>query len=140
VSYRHDNLPSFDWHTMLSTPACFLCNNLLITMAANSTTNSSVTAKSITTSPTSKPTSEVYVAPLELEPGSTTPWRYYVRFAGNHTIEAHKKAMGDVVVREDAPQPEGLSSGTMTEEYRERLRRDPGVVAVWQYDGRGEWF
>jgi len=48
--------------------------------------------------------------------------------------------MGDIAVREDAPQPEGLSSGTMTEEYRERLRRDPGVVAVWQYDGRGEWF
>jgi len=48
--------------------------------------------------------------------------------------------MGDIVVREDAPQPEGLSSGTMTEEYRERLRRDPGVVAIWQYDGQGEWF
>lgn len=48
--------------------------------------------------------------------------------------------MGDIPVREDAPQPEGLSSGTMTEEYRERLRRDPGVVAVWQYHGQGEWF
>ena len=48
--------------------------------------------------------------------------------------------MGDIAVREDAPQPEGLNSGTMTEEYRERLRKDPGVVAVWQYNGQGEWF
>jgi len=113
-------------------------------MAGNSTTNSSVSdssaADSITTSATSKPISGVYLAPLELEPDSTTPWRYYVRFADSHTLEAHRKAMGDIAVREDAPQPEGLSSGTMTEEYRERLRRDPGVVAVWQYDGRGEWF
>lgn len=87
-----------------------------------------------------KQVSTVHVAPLELEPNSTTPWRYYVRFADYHTLEAHKKAMGDISVREDAPQPEGLWSGTMTDEYREHLRRDPGVVAVWQYDGHGEWF
>lgn len=48
--------------------------------------------------------------------------------------------MGDISVREDAPQPEGLWSGTMTDEYRERLRRDRGVIAVWQYEGQGEWF
>ena len=113
-------------------------------MAGDSTTNSSatnsLTANSTTTNSVSAQTSEVHVAPLELEPDSTAPWRYYVRFADNHTLEAHRKAMGDIAVREDAPQPEGLNSGTMTEEYRERLRKDPGVVAVWQYNGQGEWF
>ncbi|KAG9943384.1 hypothetical protein KCU81_g8883, partial [Aureobasidium melanogenum] len=105
---------------------------------SNSTINST-TKNSTTNNPPLQQDSKPYVAPLELEPGSTTPWRYYVRFADYHTLEAHKKAMGDISVREDAPQPEGLSSGTMTDEYRERLRQDPGVIAVWQYDGQGEW-
>ncbi|KAG9823257.1 hypothetical protein KCU98_g4346, partial [Aureobasidium melanogenum] len=117
-------------------------------MAGDSTTNTSTTHLTTNTStthlttnnPTSNQASEDYVAPLELEPNSTTPWRYYVRFDHSHTLEAHKKAMGDISVREDAPQPEGLWSGTMTDEYRERLRRDPGVIAVWQYHGQGEWF
>ncbi|KAG9664443.1 hypothetical protein KCU64_g656, partial [Aureobasidium melanogenum] len=118
-------------------------------MVENSTANSSstdnLTTNSSITSSTKNPTtnalaSKLYVAPLELEPNSTTPWRYYVRFDHSHTLEAHKKAMGDISVRQDAPQPEGLWSGTMTDEYRERLRRDPGVIAVWQYDGQGEWF
>ncbi|KAG9675139.1 hypothetical protein KCU99_g3227, partial [Aureobasidium melanogenum] len=105
-------------------------------MAEDPTTTNS----NIRNSTTNTPASEVYVAPLELEPGSTTPWRYYVRFDHSHTLEAHKKAMGDISVQEDAPQPEGLWSGTTTDEYQERLRRIPGVIAVWQYDGQGEWF
>lgn len=93
-----------------------------------------------TNNPISDHEVEVYVAPLELAQGSTTPWRYYVSFAPYHTLEAHKKAMGDIAVRSDAPQPEGLNSGTMTDEYRERLRRVIGVIGVWQYHGQGEWF
>ncbi|KAG9563859.1 hypothetical protein KCU71_g2058, partial [Aureobasidium melanogenum] len=108
--------------------------------STDSSTTKSSDMNSTTNIPTSEQDSEVYIAPLELEPNSTTPWRYYVRFDDSHTLEAHKKAMGDISVREDAPQPEGLWSGTMTDEYRERLRRDPGVIAVWQYDGQGEWF
>ncbi|CAD0100392.1 unnamed protein product [Aureobasidium mustum] len=105
----------------------------------DSTTNNS-TIDSTTNNPTLQQDSGPYVAPLELAPGSTTPWRYYVRFNHSHTLSAHKKAMGDISVLEDAPQPKGLWSGTMTDEYRERLRRDPGVIAVWQYHGQGEWF
>lgn len=108
-------------------------------MTEDPTTTSS-TQGAATNTPPSSQSSETYLAPLELAPCSTTPWRYYVRFVDYHTLEAHKKAMGDIAVREDAPQPEGLWSGTMTDEYRERLRRDSGVVAVWQYEGQGEWF
>ncbi|KAH0382100.1 hypothetical protein KCU92_g6559, partial [Aureobasidium melanogenum] len=108
--------------------------------STNSSTTKTSDMNSTINIPTLEQDSKVYIAPLELEPNSTTPWRYYVRFDHSHTLEAHKKAMGDISVREDAPQPEGLWSGTMTDEYRERLRRDPGVIAVWQYDGQGEWF
>ncbi|KAG9694130.1 hypothetical protein KCU95_g5866, partial [Aureobasidium melanogenum] len=108
-------------------------------MTKNLPTNSSI-KDAATNSPPSAQVSKPYLAPLELAPGSTTPWRYYVRFDHSHTLEAHKKVMGDIPIRDDAPQPEGLNSGTMTDEYRERLRRDPGVIAVWQYHGQGEWF
>ncbi|KAH0343575.1 hypothetical protein KCU83_g8805, partial [Aureobasidium melanogenum] len=85
-------------------------------LTANSTTNSSITSS--TKNPTTNAlASKLYVAPLKLEPNSTTPWRYYVLFDHSHTLEAHKKAMGDISVRKDAPQPEGLWSGTMADEY-----------------------
>jgi hypothetical protein len=106
----------------------------------NSTANESISKDSTTNDPPSNQISEIHIAILELAPESTTPWRYYARFTAQHTLEAHRKAIGVIPVRDDAPQPEGLSSGTMTDEHRERLRRDPSVVAVWQYDGQGEWF
>jgi hypothetical protein len=82
---------------------------------------------------------EEYVAPFTSHPESTTPWRYYVVFRSGHTAEAHAKAMGEKGIELGAPHPTGLWSGTMTDEYRERLRRDPGVEMVIQYCGSGEW-
>lgn len=45
--------------------------------------------------------------------------------------EAHAKAIGEKEL--------ALWSGTMTDEDRERVRRDPGVERVIQYSGEGEW-
>ena len=83
---------------------------------------------------------EEYVAPFEACPESTTPWRYYVIFREGHTPEAHAKAIGEKEIALFAPDPIGPWSGTMTDEYRERVRRDPGVERVIQYSGEGEWF
>lgn len=49
----------------------------------------------------------------------------------NHSLEAHKKAMGDISFKEDGPGAEEPSSGTMTKENQEQSRRDAGVIAVW---------
>lgn len=81
-----------------------------------------------------------YVAPFEAYPESTTPWRYYVIFRPKHTPEAHARAIGEEKIALFAPHPIGPWSGTMTDEYRERVRRDPGVEKVIQYSGGGEWF
>jgi hypothetical protein len=81
-----------------------------------------------------------YVAPFEACLESTTPWRYYVDFRAGHTAEAHAKAIGVKELDMWAPHPNGPCSGTMTDEYRERVRRDPGVERVIQYSGEGEWF
>jgi hypothetical protein len=86
------------------------------------------------------PNTEEYIAPFEACPESTTPWRYYVMFREEHTPEAHAKAIGERELALFAPHPRGPCSGTMTDEYRERVRRDPGVERVIQYDGGGEWF
>lgn len=80
-----------------------------------------------------------YVAPFEACPESTTPWRYYVDFRAGHTAEAHAKAIGVRELDMWAPHPNGPCSGTMTDEYRERVRRDAGVERVIQYSGEGEW-
>lgn len=81
-----------------------------------------------------------YIAPFDACPKSRTPWRYYVNFRPGHTPEAHAKAIGEKEIALFAPHPIGPWSGTMTDEYRERVRRDPGVERVTQYDGEGEWF
>jgi hypothetical protein len=81
-----------------------------------------------------------YIAPFEACPECTTPWRYYVMFRPGHTPEAHAQAIGEKEIALFAPHPTGPCSGTMTDEYRERVRRDPGVERVIQYDGQGEWF
>jgi hypothetical protein len=81
-----------------------------------------------------------YIAPFEACPESTTPWRYYIMFRPGHTPEAHAQAIGEKEIALFAPHPIGPQSGTMTDEYRERVRRDPGVERVIQYDGQGEWF
>jgi len=81
-----------------------------------------------------------YIAPYESCPESTTPWRYYVIFRPEHTPEEHAKAIGEKEIALFAPNSIGPCSGTMTDEYRERVRRDPGVEKVFQYSGEGEWF
>ena len=81
-----------------------------------------------------------YIAPFEACPESTTPWRYYVKFRPEHTPEEHAKAIGEKEIALFAPNPIGPCSGTTTDEYRERVRRDPGVEKVFQYSGEGEWF
>jgi hypothetical protein len=83
---------------------------------------------------------EEYVAPFTSHPESTTPWRYYLVFRSGHTPEAHAKAISEKEIARFAPHPIGPWSGTMTDEYRERVRRDPGVEKVIQYTGEGEWF
>lgn len=69
-------------------------------------------------------------------PGSTTPWRYYVVFYSDHTLRKHYENVGeDLGVFYQG----GFYSGTLTDEQRKRVLRDPGVKSVSQYSGSGEW-
>lgn len=57
-----------------------------------------------------------------------------------YTPEAHAKAIGEEKIGMFAPQPIVPWSGTMTDEYRERVRRDLAIEKIIQYSGGGEWF
>ena len=77
---------------------------------------------------TSSPTE--YIAPYVPADESIIPDRYLVILSDGHTFEKHCEAVGEQL---DVFYQGGFYSGTLTEDQRERSRRDPGVEKVIQY-------
>ena len=80
--------------------------------------------------------SSEYIAPFYPYHGiPRRPNRYMVTLKKSHTTEKHCEVIGERIRASDTG---GWYSATLSNELRERVRRDPGVVEVTQY-GTAEW-
>jgi hypothetical protein len=79
---------------------------------------------------------EQYVAPFFPYHGvPLNPYRYMVTFYKGHTLEKHWQAIG---IKFGTDWSGDWYSATLSDDQRERVRRDPGVKEVRQY-GQAEW-
>lgn len=77
-----------------------------------------------------------YVAPYYPNEGvPRKPNRYLVTFFKEHTLDKHRDAIGEHI---RVAFSSSWYSATLTDEKRERIRRDPGVKDVRQI-GSAEW-